>query len=43
MLRDRYKVIVQSEWRGEQADAMLALHARRSAASIEAFHQARPG
>jgi putative glycosyltransferase (TIGR04348 family) len=43
MLRDRYKVIVQSEWRGERADAMLALHARRSAASIEAFHQARPG
>jgi putative glycosyltransferase (TIGR04348 family) len=43
MLRDRYKVIVQSEWRGERADAMLALHARRSAASIAAFHEACPG
>jgi putative glycosyltransferase (TIGR04348 family) len=43
MLRDRYRVIVQSEWRGERADAMLALHARRSAASIESFAHARPG
>lgn len=43
MLRDRYKVIVQSEWRGEAADAMVALHARRSAASIEAFRQAGRG
>ena len=43
MLRDRYRVIVQSEWRGERADAMLALHARRSAASIESFRQARSG
>jgi putative glycosyltransferase (TIGR04348 family) len=43
MLRDRYKVIVQSEWRGERADAMLALHARRSAASIEAFRSAGAG
>ena len=43
MLRARYKVIVQSEWRGEHADAMLALHARRSAGSIEHFHQANPG
>lgn len=37
MLRDRYKIIVQTEWRGERADAMVALHARRSAASIRAF------
>ena len=43
MLRDRYKVIVQSEWHGERADAMVALHARRSAASIEAFAETRPG
>ena len=43
MLRDRYKVIVQSEWRGERADAMVALHARRSAASIEAFRRTRGG
>jgi putative glycosyltransferase (TIGR04348 family) len=43
MLRDRYKLIVQSEWRGERADAMLALHARRSAASIAAFARKHPG
>jgi putative glycosyltransferase (TIGR04348 family) len=43
MLRDRYKVIVQSEWRGERADAMLALHARRSAPSIAAFARKHPG
>jgi len=43
MLRDRYKVIVQTEWRGGRADAMVALHARRSAASIEAFRQSRAG
>ena len=43
MLRDRYKVIVQTEWRGERADAMIALHARRSAASIKAFRTSRKG
>jgi putative glycosyltransferase (TIGR04348 family) len=43
MLRARYKVIVQSEWRGERADAMLALHARRSASSIEEFHRDHAG
>ena len=43
MLRDRYKVIVQSEWRGEPCEAMVALHARRSAASIDAFHRAGLG
>jgi hypothetical protein len=39
MLRNRYKVIVQTEWHGGRADAMIALHARRSAASIDAFRQ----
>jgi putative glycosyltransferase (TIGR04348 family) len=43
MLRDRYKVIVQSEWRGERGDAMVALHARRSAESIAAFAAKQPG
>ena len=43
MLRARYKVIVQSEWRAEPAAAMLALHARRSARSIEEFHRDHPG
>lgn len=41
MLRGSCRVILQSEWRGEPVDALLALHARRSAASIERFHQAR--
>ncbi|HEY2628033.1 MAG TPA: selenoneine biosynthesis selenosugar synthase SenB [Usitatibacter sp.] len=37
MLRDRFKVIVQSEWDGTHCDAMIALHARRSATSIARF------
>jgi putative glycosyltransferase (TIGR04348 family) len=37
MLGDRYRVIVQTAWDGKSADAMIALHARRSAASIRAF------
>ena len=43
MLRARYKVIVQSEWRGEPADAMVALHARRSAQSLVEFHRDHRG
>jgi putative glycosyltransferase (TIGR04348 family) len=43
MLRDRYKVIVQTEWSGERADAMVALHARRSADSIKAYRTAHKG
>lgn len=30
-------MIVQTEWKGERADALIALHARRSAASVERF------
>ena len=37
MLRDRFKVIVQTEWDGAACDAMIAMHARRSAASISRF------
>ena len=36
-LRDRCKVIVQTQWDGAAADALVALHARRSADSIAAF------
>lgn len=36
-LRDAYTVSVQREWDGEPVDAMIALHARRSAASIARF------
>jgi putative glycosyltransferase (TIGR04348 family) len=40
MLRDRYRIIVQSEWVGERCDAMVALHAKRSADSIARYHAA---
>jgi putative glycosyltransferase (TIGR04348 family) len=42
MLGDRYRVIVQTAWDGKSADAMIALHARRSAASIRAFRGEAP-
>ena len=42
MLRATCKVIVQTEWDGKRADAMIALHALRSAASIAAFRSDRP-
>src|SRR5260221_10401782 len=32
-----HRVTVSTEWNGQPADAMLALHARRSHASIKAF------
>ena len=37
-----YRVRVCATWDGEPADAMLALHARRSAPAIHAFAQAFP-
>jgi putative glycosyltransferase (TIGR04348 family) len=43
MLRDRYRPIVQTAWNGEPADAMIALHARRSAESIARFHERSGG
>ena len=43
MLRERCKVIVQTQWDGRHADAMLALHAFRSASSVERFKQQWPG
>src|SRR5690606_38588039 len=36
-LEGEFEVRTCREWRGEPADAMIALHARRSAASIAAF------
>jgi putative glycosyltransferase (TIGR04348 family) len=45
-LRDRYRVSLATEWEGTGAAAspecMVALHARRSAASIARFAQAKP-
>jgi putative glycosyltransferase (TIGR04348 family) len=43
MLAASYEVRVLGEWRGEPLDALVALHARRSAASIDAWHRARRG
>lgn len=42
MLRDRYRVIVQTEWEGAPVDALVALHARRSAGSIAAYRERYP-
>jgi putative glycosyltransferase (TIGR04348 family) len=43
MLRDRYRVIVQTRWRGERADALIALHARRSADAIAGYRRHATG
>ena len=42
-LSTRAEVRVQLAWDGAPADALIALHARRSAESIERFHAAHPG
>ena len=42
MLRDCCRPIVQTQWKGERADAMIALHAVRSADSIRAFRASHP-
>lgn len=42
-LRERYRVRVLDRWRGEPADALIALHARRSAPSIAAWAAQFPG
>lgn len=41
-LRHDYKVSLAQQWDGHACDAMVALHARRSAASIAAFSAAYP-
>ena len=41
-LRARYRVAVSGQWDGTAADCLIALHARRSAASIRAFAAAHP-
>ena len=37
------EVTVDNGWRGEPADALIALHARRSAPAVESFHDACAG
>lgn len=43
MLRSHYQVELLNRWQGEPADALIALHARRSADSIERWAAERPG
>lgn len=43
MLRGHYRVVLLDRWQGEPADILVALHARRSAASIERWSAERPG
>jgi putative glycosyltransferase (TIGR04348 family) len=41
-LRPDYRVLLVDHWRGEPCDALIALHASRSADSIAAFRDAYP-
>jgi putative glycosyltransferase (TIGR04348 family) len=43
LLGDRCRVIVQTEWDATAPDVLIALHARRSAASVRRFAAAFPG
>lgn len=42
MLRGQCRIIVQTHWSGEPCDALIALHARRSAQSISAYRDRHP-
>jgi len=42
LLRPDFRVRVAAEWNGRPFDALIALHAGRSAASIDAFARAHP-
>src|SRR5205809_41437 len=42
LLRGTCKIIVQTEWDRKRCEALIALHALRSAASIAAFREAHP-
>jgi putative glycosyltransferase (TIGR04348 family) len=42
MLAPHCRIGIAGEWRGEACDLLLALHAGRSAASVEAYARARP-
>ncbi len=43
MLADHYRVRVAAAWAGGDEDLMIALHARRSAASVQAWRAAQRG
>jgi putative glycosyltransferase (TIGR04348 family) len=42
-LRERFRVTVLDHWDGSETDCLIALHARRSADSIEGFAKVQPG
>lgn len=42
LLSPKFKVIVQGDWHGENCNILIALHARRSAASIVRFRELHP-
>jgi putative glycosyltransferase (TIGR04348 family) len=42
LLSGHHRVILQGEWQGEPCDVLIALHARRSAASVQRFREAFP-
>jgi putative glycosyltransferase (TIGR04348 family) len=37
-----HRVVLHEEYRGEHCDLLVALHARRSAAAVQAFHRTHP-
>lgn len=43
MLRSHYRVELVSSWQGEPAEVLVALHARKSADSIQRWASERPG
>jgi len=43
LLAEHYRITITDEWRGEKAHALVALHARRSAGSVAAWHRAQRG
>ena len=43
LLARDYRIVLLDAWRGEAADVLIALHARRSAPSIAAWHAQRRG
>lgn len=43
MLRSHYQVGLVDQWQGEPAEVLVALHARRSAPSIQSWARERPG
>ncbi len=42
LLKDRYEVIVQSDWQDEPSDLLIALHARRSHPAVARLRRQQP-